>query len=99
MHINILGYRCEVREMPGDVLHALGVDGATLPGGAIVIADDLNHEERRETLLHELLHKIWERQDIGFATRTEERVVTKLAEGLADVLTNNDSETIRQIFT
>jgi hypothetical protein len=48
-----------------------------------------------ETLIHELLHAIWNVQNIGGAN--EERVVTKMSLGLAQVMRDN-KELIRSIL-
>lgn len=51
----------------------------------IKIADDLQPADAGEVMIHELLHACWR----GLPTNDEERIVTTLAENLAQVFADN----------
>ena len=89
MKLRIVGKIYKIEYVDADLMQNLGADGACLSNGRILIADNLNTEDMRETRIHELLHAIWTVMDIGFADRTEEKVVTALAKGLAAVIADN----------
>lgn len=87
--LRILGKTYRIEYVEADVLQQLGVDGACMSNGRILIADNLNDEDRRETVIHEILHAVWKEMDIGYSDRTEEKCVTALGKGLAAIIADN----------
>lgn len=54
----------------------------------IEVMDGLPPVEERDTVLHEIMHGVWDKMDIG-NHRVEEHVIRKMATGLIQVLQDN----------
>jgi hypothetical protein len=59
-----------------------------VPDHEINIRDGMPPVEEADTVLHEIMHAVWEHMDIGHR-RVEESVVRKLATGLTQVFQDN----------
>lgn len=65
--------------------------GATYRSNTVEIDKYGRSASKREWLMHELLHKLWEAGGLGerYATTTEEYIITVLSGQLVDMLRDN----------
>jgi hypothetical protein len=54
----------------------------------IRVRDDISEQRSAETMIHEILHAVWDTQGLG-DNDAEERIVTCLALGLSQVIRDN----------
>lgn len=61
--------------------------------GIIRIKRGMDSVERANTIIHEILHAIWYTQGIGLESKTEERVVCAITNGLIGFMRDNPEYT------
>ena len=98
MKVQIQGQPWTVERFDSEILRGFACVGATMTNKRILIADDLSDAERFETVIHELMHAIWLEMDIGYADKTEEKIITQLAKGLANVIEENSAKKLQAMF-
>ena len=99
MQLKIIGKTYTVEFVDPDILDSGCTYGLCLPEKQkILIAKDLAPDKRREVLIHEIAHAIWDAMDIGFSHATEEKVVSANAKGIVALLADNDPETLAEIL-
>lgn len=54
----------------------------------IRVRDDISRQRSAETMIHEILHAVWDTQGLG-DNETEERIVTCFGLGLSQVIRDN----------
>tara|TARA_R110000796_G_scaffold203024_6_gene319345 strand:- start:130 stop:429 length:300 start_codon:yes stop_codon:yes gene_type:complete len=98
MKLQIAGQPWTVEQFDSEILRGFSCVGVTMTSNRILISNDLSEAERRETVIHELMHAVWLEMNIGFSDKTEEIIVTKLAQGLSSIVDENPPKTLQGLF-
>lgn len=69
--------------------HALPIEDCDLPAGTIYVNPKSPPETQACTLIHEILHAIWDHMDMPKTGMDEEACVEGLSRGLASVIQDN----------
>lgn len=93
-----------VRVGPQDILISRGypsgeVFGHYLAGkGEILIADGIEEQYVRETLLHEILHAIWNVAGLGDEGQEEEQVINRMSPLTLDTFTRKENKNVTRFI-
>ena len=98
MKLQIVGKPWTVEQFDSEILRSFACIGVTMSNKRILICDDLSEAERRETVIHELMHAVWLEMSIGYSDKTEEAIITKLAQGLASIVSENSPKALQGLF-
>ena len=99
MKLKIIGRTYTVEEVDGDLLNNLNVDGLCMPHeGRIVLAKGMSKELKRESLIHEICHAMWDQMGLSHGKLKEERVVDAFGKGFSAFIADNEKSILHTVF-
>ena len=100
MKVRILGQTYTIEYADPDIMVSGGgsLGYCVHDQNKIYIVTGLPPDREREVRLHEITHALWNETGLTVGDVDEERVANAMGRGLAAILADNDSATIRQLF-